>query len=246
MNDKTHKFLAIDDKIENLITLKALIKKSFPGSVILTAQSGKDGLKLAHEKEPDVILLDIMMPDMDGYEVCRIIKTDPVLQDIPVMFVTALNSDKETRIKAIETGAETFIHKPIDKLDLFIQLRTLLQLREYFVKKKEKINSLEGTLRVKDQEYARILSNLQDTYFRVDLSGNFTIVNHSAVKMYGCQSIDEILGQPAQILYANSKDREKLFEELKSKGFVEDFTCKGLRKDGTTFWVSMNVRIWKR
>ena len=144
--------MAIDDKIENLINIEALLKESFPGSVILTAQSGKEGLKLAHAEDPNIFLLDIIMPDMDGYEVCRIIKADPVLQDTPVIFVTDSNSDKETHLKAIECGADALIHKPIDGLELLVHLRTLLRLRELNVQKKEKIDNLENTLLIKSKQ----------------------------------------------------------------------------------------------
>ena len=71
MINNSYTFLAIDDKIENLISLKALIKESFPNSTVLMTQSGIEGLRIAKEKEPDVILLDIMMPEINGYEIGR-------------------------------------------------------------------------------------------------------------------------------------------------------------------------------
>jgi len=102
------KILAIDDNNDNLISLKAIINDMFPGAVVLTSLNGRKGIELAINNNPDVILLDIIMPDMDGFEVCRLLKLDERVNDIPVVFLTALKGDKENRIKALEVGAEGF------------------------------------------------------------------------------------------------------------------------------------------
>ncbi len=88
-----------------------------------------------------------------------------------------------------------------------------------------------------------ILENLQDAYFRADISGKFTIVNPAATKMYGYGSSEEMIGMPAQVLYANEKDRESLIGELRNSGRITDWTCLAARKDGTNFWVSMNAQF---
>ena len=91
----------------------------------------------------------------------------------------------------------------------------------------------------------RILDNLQDAYFQADSAGRFTIVNPKAVVMYGYQSIEELIGLNAEILYENTEDRNHLIEEIKKNGSLTDYVCKGRRKDNTTFWVSMNVQFVK-
>ena len=78
--------------------------KSIPKLPFFTAQSGKQGLELAKRENPDVVFLDIIMPGIDGYEVCRRLKEDQELRDIPVVFLTAVKGDKESRIKALESG----------------------------------------------------------------------------------------------------------------------------------------------
>ena len=102
------KILAIDDNQDNLISIKALIGESFPDALVLTSLTGTKGLELAAAEDPDVILLDIVMPGMDGFEVCKRLKNDKKLRDIPVIFVTATKGDKESRIRALESGAESF------------------------------------------------------------------------------------------------------------------------------------------
>ncbi len=109
------KILVIDDIQDNVIILNAMIKDAFPEAITLKALNGKTGLELAAKEDPDVILLDIIMPGMDGYKVCQKLKADKKLCDIPVVFVTAIKDTKENRIQALECGGEAFLTKPIRK-----------------------------------------------------------------------------------------------------------------------------------
>jgi len=129
MESEIIKILAIDDTFDNLITLKALIIEAFPEAKVITTTSGEQGIELAISENPDVILLDIIMPDMDGFEVCRKLKTIKITNNIPVVFVTALKGDSESRIKALEVGAEAFIAKPIDQSELVAQIRAMAKIK---------------------------------------------------------------------------------------------------------------------
>ncbi|MEI6853188.1 MAG: response regulator, partial [Bacteroidota bacterium] len=84
MESRKIKILVIDDNNDNLITIQALIKEAFPEAITILASNGVKGLQLSAIEDPDVILLDIIMPDMDGYDVCRKLKADNNLKDIPV------------------------------------------------------------------------------------------------------------------------------------------------------------------
>ncbi len=129
MESRTIKILAIDDNPDNLITLKALIKEAFPDSLIFTALNGTRGLELAAAENPDVILLDIVMPGMDGFDLCQLLKADKYLCNIPVIFITALKGDKISRIRALEVGAEAFLSKPIDETELTAQIRAMVKIK---------------------------------------------------------------------------------------------------------------------
>lgn len=130
MDNKKIKILAIDDNRDNLVTLKALLIEVFPESVVYLETNGKVGIETARKNEPDVIILDIVMPEMDGYEVCRIIKSDKQLSEIPVVFLTVLNKDKQSRISALEAGGEAFLAKPIDSIELKAQINAMLKIKE--------------------------------------------------------------------------------------------------------------------
>ncbi len=90
-----------------------------------------------------------------------------------------------------------------------------------------------------------ILDNLQDAFFEADLQGNFTLINAVGIEMYGYHSLDELIGKPAKSLYSDNKEREKMLEKLRITGKLVDWTGLGLKKDGSTFWVSMNVQVIK-
>lgn len=144
MDKRGIKILAIDDNLDNLITLKALVNEAFPDVHFFQATNGASGLKLALQENPDVILLDIVMPVMDGFEVCRRLKNDARLQEIPVVMITALKGDKESRIKALYYGIEAFLSKPIDEIELTAQIRAMVKIKEANLQKKLEKTELEA------------------------------------------------------------------------------------------------------
>lgn len=129
MGKKIPKLLAIDDNQDNLAAFKAVVRDILPGCKLWTGSSGPQGIELARAEDPDVILLDIEMPGMDGFEVCRRLKADEWLSSIPVIFLTAVRADRASRIKALEVGAEAFLSKPLDELELVAQIRAMVKLK---------------------------------------------------------------------------------------------------------------------
>jgi signal transduction histidine kinase len=123
MNHQRQRILAIDDTPANLLTLGRALSSEYELQI---ATSGAMGLNLATESPPDLILLDIMMPEMDGYEVCRRLKSDPFLQDIPVIFITAL-AEMDAEVAALELGAVDYLTKPINVGIARHRIRNLLE-----------------------------------------------------------------------------------------------------------------------
>ena len=137
------KILAIDDYNDNLIILKALIQDAFTESVFYPALNGFEGIELAIKIDPDVIILDILMPEMDGFEVCRRLKQIDKVCDIPVIFLTAVQDTRNTRIKALEIGAEAILSKPIDEIELIAQVRAMIKIKSANLKKRDEQEWLE-------------------------------------------------------------------------------------------------------
>lgn len=120
------KILVVDDIAPNVKLLEAKLTREF--FRVITAMSGPEALEKARTEKPDVILLDIMMPGMDGFEVCERLKADPVTQNIPVVMVTAL-TDISDRVRGLEAGADDFLSKPVNDLALMSRVRSLIRLK---------------------------------------------------------------------------------------------------------------------
>ena len=125
MNEMQQKILIVDDAPINIQILNEALKDRYR---IFFATNGRDALRLATSAMPDMILLDVMMPEMDGYEVCRAIKADPVMKDIPIIFITAMNQqDNETT--GLELGAADYITKPFNPDIVRLRVRNQLELK---------------------------------------------------------------------------------------------------------------------
>jgi len=123
------RLLAIDDNADNLTSLRAVLADCLPGVHVLTATSGQRGLELARAQDPDVILLDIIMPEMDGYSVCRKLKEDELTRQTPVLFLTSMQADRGSRVQALDAGAEGFLSKPFDETELVAQIRAMTKVK---------------------------------------------------------------------------------------------------------------------
>lgn len=122
----TARVLVVDDILPNVKLLEAKLKAEYYD--VITALNGPEALKKVAEENPDVVLLDVMMPGMDGFEVCRQIKANPKIAHIPVVMVTAL-TDTEDRVRGLENGADDFLSKPVNDTALMARVRSLVRLK---------------------------------------------------------------------------------------------------------------------
>ncbi len=124
--DKTPVVLVVDDNQQNLELLQAYLEDVDCQAV--PARDGLEALEIIAKDPPDLILLDVMMPKMSGFEVCKRIKNDPKTSDIPVIMVTALNEFGDIE-RAIDSGTDDFLSKPVNKLELLTRIKTMLKLK---------------------------------------------------------------------------------------------------------------------
>lgn len=120
--------LVVDDTPANLKLLTAMLKEQ--GYKVRPVPSGPLALKAAKSEPPDVVLLDVMMPDMDGFEVARRLRNEEETRNVPIVMVTALN-DLESRVKALEAGADDFLTKPVEEPEVKARVKTLIKVKRY-------------------------------------------------------------------------------------------------------------------
>jgi class 3 adenylate cyclase len=125
--DRKPLVLVVDDQPANVKLLQQILKMT--GYEVATASSGQEALDKVPAEKPDIVLLDVMMPVMDGYEVCRRLRADKETALLPIVMVTALDPQEE-RIKGIEAGADDFLQKPINQPELLARVKSLLRIRE--------------------------------------------------------------------------------------------------------------------
>lgn len=157
------RILVVDDELLT-VTILADELTSF-GYEVLRAYSGEEALRIAHESLPDVILLDVVMPGMNGFDVCRILKEFEATRHIPVVMLTAL-TDRDSKHKGLEAGVIEFLNKPVDMVELSIRLRNVIELKEYHDYLKNYNEKLE---KVVEQRTGELRQSFIDTIYRLTL-----------------------------------------------------------------------------
>ncbi len=155
-------FLLIDDQTSNILATTAALNDVYPGADVFTATNGRDGIELAREVAPDVIILDIIMPGMDGFEVCRAMKKDDVLQDVPVIFLTGSVQRKEFRLLALEAGGEGYLLFPIDMTEFTIMVQIVMKIRRANVERRSERQRLEALVTERTQALEKELEERRE------------------------------------------------------------------------------------
>ena len=162
--EKKPKILIVDDEPKNIKLITAILKNY--GYAFETAENGLEALEKAEKCSPDLILLDVMMPEMDGYEACKRLKSDPLTQHIPVVMVTSL-ADRDSRIRGLESGANDFLTKPVDSTEITLRTKNLLRVKEFE-------DFLEHHNEILEEEVKERTAELKGSY--VDTIDRLTVV----------------------------------------------------------------------
>jgi len=167
------RLLAIDDLPDNLVSLTALLRACLPGCETATATSGREGIEKARSFRPDAILLDIQMPEMDGFETCRVLKEDPDTRHVPVIFLTARNDDPASRIRGLGIGGDAFLTKPVDPGELTAQVKAMVRIKQAEDRLREESHALEGMVAERTAELSRRVRHLDaiERITRISLAG---------------------------------------------------------------------------
>lgn len=224
MDDKKGQniLLVVDDDEDMLEAVSSVFKKSIPDARVLTAQSGEKAFQIAQKELPDVIMLDVVMPGIDGFKLCKLLKVHEDTQHIPVIMITALKSDSSSKVKGLENGADVFLSKPIDRAELVAQVNAMLRIKKAEDKLRKEKQALhtqvgETTRELKDQkekykksevtirQYANIIENMQLGLHLYHLENEAD--DHSLRLVSMNPAAEKILGLPEEKLLGKTLDQ---------------------------------------
>jgi signal transduction histidine kinase len=161
--------LVVDDAPDNLTLLTDLLE--FSGYDVLIAHGGESALTQAEQEQPDIILLDVMMPGMDGFETCRRLKQNPATRAIPVIFMTALSKSAD-KVKGFKLGAVDYVTKPVEREEALARIKTHLMLRQQQIEIEQR--------RQHDRQYYKMLTQMRDDFLQTathDLKTPLTVIS---------------------------------------------------------------------
>ena len=214
--------LIVDDESANRRLLQALLGPE--GYVTRTADSGQEALASIADDPPDLVLLDVMMPGLDGRQVARAVKADPATAKIPIIMVTA-QTGREARLAALDAGAEDFLSKPVDRAELWLRVRNLLRLKRLSDLLENHQLTLEAEAETRTAELQARTVDLQRVRTAMDATDDsivlvnrttmrFVAVNATASKMLG-YSREELLELGPMDLVSTSRDQlEALYDTI--------------------------------
>jgi len=179
--------LIADDEPSARDTLEALLFRE--GYDLAFASDGPEALAKATQLSPDLILLDVMMPGMDGFEVCQRLRANPLLAEVPVIMVTALG-DRDSRLRGIDAGADDFVSKPLDKTELQARVRTITQLNRY------------RQLLAGRAKFERVIELSPDGIMVVGIERVIHLANSTMCQMLGAESEENVLGKQVHAFIA--------------------------------------------
>lgn len=244
------KILAIDDNEINLVLLNQIIKLYYSDYIFLQAVSGKEGIQKAIDELPDIILLDILMPEMDGYEVCEFLKGDTRTRHIPILMISALGQNPMERTKGLNVGADSFISKPFSQAELRAQIDVALRIKKAEDMLRKRNESLE--ILIKDQttkymqseeRFLQISEHVLEFYWEIDDEGIFTYVSPVIEKIIG-ENPENIIGEESYeslLQYIADENQLKYLGKcfLNKKSF-KNYEIQLNVKDKTQKWLSVS------
>jgi two-component system, cell cycle response regulator len=183
--------LVVDDVDVNVRLLEAKLSSEY--FTVVTASSGEEALRMARSEHPDIILLDVMMPEMDGFEVCRRLKADPATDGIPVVMVTAL-SEVADRVRGLQSGADDFLTKPVNDVALFARVRSLVRLKR-----------MTEEWRLREEVYGRFDTVIDDGRRKEDMSPANVVLWEETD--FAADRVTEMLQPAAQVLRPKSAEQ---------------------------------------
>ncbi len=184
-------FLAVDDAPESLELMRIILTRYFPSARVLIESKSVRALEIAKRERPTLILLDVKMPELDGFEFARRMRADPALAATPVLMLSGVSTDVQSRITGLEAGAESFLAKPYEPMELVAQVRALLRIRHsedalrmHHVELEMELERRTEKLRASEHKFRMLFENLPDAVFVEDENGIVLDANLAACRLH--------------------------------------------------------------
>ncbi|MCF8085133.1 MAG: response regulator [Deltaproteobacteria bacterium] len=243
------KILVIDDKQDNLISLSALLRALIPECEVTTALSGPEGLDKARFQAPDTILLDIRMPGMDGFEVCRQLREDERTRHIPVIMLTALETGDQNLVKGLESGADAYLTKPINEYVLTAHVKTALRMKaaeDHLRGQKDTLKEVAWQktreARKSEHRFRSMAEQISDVLFQTDHLGIIQYISPASKTVFG-YAPNQMVGRhftdflhESSLTAADAAFRDAVEQGLHARHLELAMT----RKDGSPFTGEVN------
>jgi PAS domain S-box-containing protein len=263
--NEARKILVVDDQPENIHILIEHLTDEYQ---VLFATSGQKALEIAlSDSPPDVILLDIMMPSLDGFEVCSQLKSQDKTKEIPIIFVSALDQEID-EAKGLNLGAVDFITKPFRIPVVKARIKSVLRLKDEMERQailtrqlqdlnlnlekmvNEKTTALQqahANIEASEKKYRTIYENSIEGIFETSPEGLLISASPSLIRIMGYDAADHensaVIPVMDRLIYLHPEDRQTLVGIMERNGEVRNFETRMKKKDGTVIWVSISAKV---
>ena len=226
------RILVVDDDPEIRRVFTRILNDA--GYDVLQASKGREGLQLAREMRPDLALLDVLLPDLNGMEVCKQIKTDPDLRDVFVVLISGGAMNVTHKVEGLESGADDYMVKPFYPDELLARIRTIMRLKD-----------LMAALRASEEHHRRLVNILPDAVCLIHPEGRLLAVNSQAVTMLGYASPEELIGKSAFDI-APAEEHERIKADIAATlqtGIIRNTGYTLLKKNGVPLQVELSATV---
>ncbi|MGD8542761.1 MAG: response regulator, partial [Desulfobacteraceae bacterium] len=232
--------LIVDDETANLQLLSELLGRE--GYQVRPANAPHLAIESAVAIPPKLILMDVKMPDMDGFEACRRLKQDNRTSDLPIIFISALQNVGD-RVKGFEAGGVDFISKPFQEAEVLARVRTHINLRNLQLNMEEIIAKRKADLVQSEAKYRSLVNNAMVGVFQSTRDGRFLYVNDALVRMFDFDSPAHMISEGSISRWRHSEDRDRMLAELQKNGSVTNFEAETISHTDRNMQILFSAKI---
>jgi two-component system cell cycle sensor histidine kinase/response regulator CckA len=233
--------LNVDDNDERLHYRTAVLEDA--GFDVIEARTGSQALTLASNAQPSLVLLDVMLPDVDGFDVCRRLKADPATWEIPVLHVSATCQDEGHWVEGLRVGSDGYLREPVGPDVLCEVIRTVLRRVESEAAARQARHQAEEALRASERRYRGIVENAPYGICHTTVDGRFLAVNDALARMLGYESAAALMSAGSVLpFYFNPDDRSRVTARIQGDHLVGPHEIDWKRRDHVRIRVRISAR----